>query len=347
MQKSQVLSETKARWIVFLFIQLLYFSYRFYYWRDSLAEDYAQVVSNSLLDGLMVFGLYLLMGPLSRKFRENRIIFFIIWFILGSLASVAMTFVHFLVYQFTGGMDEQFHRTFMLIGFQIFDSYVVIFVGLGISTAFRWYYEWSTASIRLSELEKEKAETELAYLKSQINPHFVFNTLNSIYFLIKPENEQARNALQTFSEMLRYQLYESSYERVPINEELKYLKNYIRLQRMRLDSEYLIQEDIDSNMKGYLIPPLLLIIPLENAFKYVSHHADGKANEILIRATKERESLVFTYENTCSEQEIPLENGGIGLQNLRRRMELIYGDRAKIKIEREPGRYRLELILPL
>lgn len=348
-------SEKKARWVVFLFIQLLYFSYRFYYWYDSLAEEFAQgesraliqVTVNAVLDNLMVFGLYLLMGPLARKLKKRRIIFFAIWFVLGSLASAAMMGIHYLVYQITGGMEDEFRRIFMLFSFQIFDSYVVIFVGLGISTAFRWYQEWSMASIRLSELEEEKAKTELEYLKSQINPHFVFNTLNSIYFLIKPDNEPARNALQRFSEMLRYQLYDSSHHQVPIDEEIKYLKNYIRLQQLRLDEDYVIREEMDETLRGFLIPPLLLIIPVENAFKHLSHHQGKGSNEVMIQAKREEDYLIFYCENTISVEEKPLEMGGIGLKNLERRLELIYEDAAGLKIEKRQDRYCLELKLPL
>ncbi|MDX5320247.1 MAG: sensor histidine kinase [Bacteroidota bacterium] len=333
--------------MVFAFILLLYFAYRFYYWRDSLAKDYPQVILNAVLVAVMVYGLYLAMGPLSRRFQRRRIWFFVIWFLMAVAASATMSVVHYAVHMMTGGMTERFRQTFMLFSFQIFDAYVAIFVGLGISTAFRWYHEWSLTSLRLGDMEKEKAITELAYLKSQINPHFVFNTLNSIYFLIKAENEPAREALHTFSEMLRYQLYDSGNQQVPIEQEIKYLKNYIHLQRLRLDDDYVIDIQFADNLSGFFIPPLILVIPVENAFKHLSHHHDGTQNRVEIEALRTNDHFIFRCRNTISDREKPVEVGGIGLTNLKRRLELLYEERAKLTLQKNEAQYEFELILPL
>ena len=127
----------------------------------------------------------------------------------------------------------------------------------------------------MAELAKEKAEAELNFLKSQINPHFLFNSLNSVYFLIDKSNPDARQALHKFSDMLRYQLYEANGEKIPIEKEINYLQDYVHLQQLRKDENYKVQFNCSPDVKNFSIEPLLLIPFVENAFKHISHKTDG------------------------------------------------------------------------
>lgn len=339
-------TDRRVQLALFAFVGFLFAAYRTFYWKDTLREEYIQVILNVLGDTGIVYLLYLLMDPLSKRLRSRGLLFFVIWFLLGLVGSNLAILFHYSVHQLTGTLNGVFKETFNSLSFQIFDAYVVLFVGLGITTAFRWYHAWSSATLRLGELEKEKAFTELEYLKSQINPHFVFNTLNSIYFLIEPENDQARGALHTFSQMLRYQLYDSSCEQVPVEKEMEYIRNYITLQSLRLENGYRVTADLEENLAGFNIPPLLLIILVENAFKHLSHHSHIM-NTVHVQASCREKQIIFHCENSCSPQERPKEIGGIGLKNLKRRLELIYAGSARLDVIQEGNRYSVTLSLPV
>src|SRR5438445_12586327 len=125
-------------------------------------------------------------------------------------------------------------------------------------------------------MAKEKAEAELGFLKSQINPHFLFNSLNSVYFLIDKNNAGARDALHKFSDMLRYQLYEIKDEKIPIEKEISFIRDYIDIQRLRREANCSVNLEIGKEVKGFSIEPLLLVPFVENSFKHLSHFSNGR-----------------------------------------------------------------------
>jgi two-component system LytT family sensor kinase len=189
----------------------------------------------------------------------------------------------------------------------------------------------------VDKMEQERLTTELAFLNAQFNPHFLFNSLNSIYGHIDKNNVSARNMLLTFSEMLRYQLYECNTDLIPIDKELSYIRNYIALQQARKDDSLVVCLNIDKDVCGFSIAPLLFMAFIENAFKYAGNDED-KENRIEISFRKDGEILLFTAFNTS---EPDTRNGsahdlsahkGIGIANVRRRLELLY-----------PGKYHLDI----
>ena len=182
------------------------------------------------------------------------------------------------------------------------------------------------------EMAREKAEAELNFLKSQINPHFLFNSLNSVYFLIDKNNVEARGALHKFSDMLRYQLYEMNDDRVSVEKEIQYLEDYIDLQKLRKDDNYLIEFNCSPDVKGFSIEPLLLIPFVENAFKHISHHKD-QVNFIKLYFTMAKGEFNFRIENSKEAVEkITEKHSGIGLANVKRRLALLYPDKHRLKI---------------
>jgi len=176
-----------------------------------------------------------------------------------------------------------------------------------VSTAagFKLVFDYAKAQRRMGEMAKENAEAELNFLKSQINPHFVFNSLNSVYFLIDKQNNDARDALHKFSDMLRYQLYECNGNKTTVDKEITYLLDYIDLQRLRRDENSKIFVNFSDDIKGLSIEPLLLIPFVENAFKHLSHFSD-KNNEVHIALTKENDMIKFTVVNTIEPKTDPL-----------------------------------------
>ncbi len=199
---------------------------------------------------------------------------------------------------------------------------------------------------RMAETAKEKAEAELNFLKSQINPHFVFNSLNSVYFLIDKNNHEARSALHQFSEMLRYQLYEMNGLQVPVEKEIRYLKDYMDLQQLRRDDKYDVQFRCAESVKDFSIEPLLLIPLVENAFKHISHHND-KTNYVQVEMDRVNGSFRFRVRNSRDNQRSTEKQGGIGLQNVKRRLELVYPGRHELKIHETPSEFSVNLNLQL
>jgi len=199
---------------------------------------------------------------------------------------------------------------------------------------------------KMAETAKEKAEAELNFLKSQINPHFVFNSLNSVYFLIHRDNTEAREALHKFSEMLRYQLYEMNGEKVPIEKEISYLKDYMDLQQLRKDEKYAVKFHCDQSVTGFSIEPLLLIPLVENAFKHVSHHSDRK-NFVSVDLNRENGSFQFEVDNSKESLPSTEKHGGIGLQNVKRRLELLYPGKYSLSITETTDQFSVKLNISL
>ncbi len=197
---------------------------------------------------------------------------------------------------------------------------------------------------RMAETAKEKAEAELNFLKSQINPHFVFNSLNSIYFLINKENTAARGALHKFSEMLRYQLYEVKDDKLPIEKEINYVQDYMDLQQMRKDEKYTVQFTYAPDVKGFSIQPLLLVPFVENAFKHISHFSD-KINFVKVDMLMANGVFIFGVINSTEPQKTTEQHGGIGLNNVKRRLELLYPGRHELKIDKTTNTFTVQLNL--
>ena len=183
-------------------------------------------------------------------------------------------------------------------------------------------------------LEKEKTENELRFLKSQMNPHFLFNAINSIYVLIKKDPDFAGLTLVKFADMLRYQLYECNADRIPIEKEIGYLDNYIELERLRKGSILITTYTVGATTGNFSIAPLLLIPFVENAFKYVSACPD-KHNYVTVDLSYQDGIFEMSVENSVEEDAMTTREktwGGIGLENVRRRLELIYKDRYALDI---------------
>ena len=151
---------------------------------------------------------------------------------------------------------------------------------------------------KLLETEKEKISTELNFLRSQINPHFLFNVMNTIYFQIDKENIQARASVEKLSEMLRYQLYDCTTDKIEILKEIDFIKNYVSIQTLRMEKGSDIQLYTTGHMNGYKIPPLLILPIVENAFKHVSHFKDSSLNKIHILLQQQEHDFVIEVSNS-------------------------------------------------
>lgn len=210
---------------------------------------------------------------------------------------------------------------------------------------------WIETRQREQELSKEKLETELKFLRAQFNPHFLFNTINSIFVLIHKDPRMASDSLAKFSDLLRYQLYECNEQQIPITQELSYMKNFIELQKLRLDGNVQLAFNCDPLQHPELaISPFIIMPFVENAFKHVSQHKD-EVNWIQIKFQFHHHQFLVDISNSVSGN-LPNTNEaivyrGIGLRNVQRRLDLLYAGLYELNIKKDSSQFSVKLKLNL
>ena len=229
---------------------------------------------------------------------------------------------------------------FKLLGPLVFGFSLII-----TGTALRIYSEWNKNERKKKEIEAQKSATELSFLKNQLNPHFLFNSLNSIYSLTTKKSNEAPEAIITLSELMRYMLYETNNDFVLLNKELEYIQNYLKLQQLRIANNQNVILNIHGNIANQKIRPLLLISFIENAFKYGT---DYKGNtEVKIEIYIQEDELRFTCINLIGNRKKDADSSGIGLKNTRERLELLYKDKHSLLVAEKDHRFIVDLTLNL
>lgn len=226
-------------------------------------------------------------------------------------------------------------------------SFVNIFVWVSILVAARIAADQYRTQMRLEALALQKEQAELDFLNAQFNPHFLFNSIHTIYGSIDRQNTAARQMLLTFSDMLRYQLYDCNQGAIAVEKEVAYIRNYAALQNARKEGLELTL-DVGHDVSGFMVAPLIFIAFIENSFKYAAINESGQ-HFITIRIFTRAGWLVFSCINskeTCV-SENPLEQKGIGLSNARRRLELLYSGRHELVVQSELETFSVHLKLQL
>jgi sensor histidine kinase YesM len=221
--------------------------------------------------------------------------------------------------------------------------FIVIFVG-----TLRFLEQYFELEAKRKEIETEKLTSELRFLKAQINPHFLFNTLNNLYYLAFTNSPNTTEVIAKLSQMMRYMIYESNHPKVQLTREIEYMENYISLEKLRLNDQIPINFVVEGNPQRYLIVPLILITFLENAFKHGVSNSETDS-WVKVRLLLEEDYCVYTVENSKPKTRttVSQEKSGIGLQNVQRRLELSYPENYTLHIEDLPDYYRVELKLNL
>ncbi len=260
-----------------------------------------------------------------RYLYKKRIKIFLLYVLLLVIINTAITYLIavFIFHLLTG--RPMFRSALYVIGIGSVIFYYDVML-ISISCAAKIIAGKFNTEQRLYEAEKENIKTELNFLRSQVNPHFLFNVMNTIYFQIDKANKQARGSVEKLSEMLRYQLYECTTDKIDIKREIDYIKNYVDMQSLRLEKDTDIQLAIDDKIKSFFIAPLLLLPLVENAFKHISHYKEAADNKIFILIKDEEESFIAKISNTYDDNESKhlLQSGGLGIQNVKRRLDLLY-----------------------
>ncbi len=206
--------------------------------------------------------------------------------------------------------------------------------------------EWFRERGRRNELAREKQKSEIDLLKSQVNPHFLMNTLNNLYALVYKGSDRAGDAILKLSEIMRYMLYDTHEEKVPLENEIKYLRSFIELQLLRFSNRELLEIDIQGNTSGRMIAPMLLVPFVENAFKHGNKNLPGMGISVALKVSSG--NLDFEVSNFKASKSLNKPEGkGIGLSNIRKRLQLQYPGRHNLEIFDGIDRYSIHLKLEL
>ncbi len=230
-----------------------------------------------------------------------------------------------------------------------FFIFVSTFFAGASATIYQITNEWLVQQRDKKDLESQNLQSELRFLKSQINPHFLFNTLNSLYALTLKKSDLAPEIVLKLSEMMRYMLYECNEREVPLSKEINYMQNYLELEKLRHGNKMLIDLKINGEIEDQKIAPLMLIPFIENSFKHglSTQVSQGFVNlEMMVQ----HGDLRMTLENSKAPS-MPKINGkrsgGIGLANVKRRMMILYPEKHSLSISESPNTYKIELDLQL
>lgn len=306
---------THALLICFFYLNYAWLVPRFYF-RQQYSSFYTMALLFALLTILFIYGLsHISGGGMQERFRP------------GPPMSGPSPDMH-----------RPLHANLLRMIFLDYNLYlfcIVFITAILLKTNERW-----------RRLKNEKLQTELAYLKAQINPHFLFNTLNSIYSLALEKSDYTATAVVKLSGMMRYIISESNKNFVSLTHELNYISDYIELQKFRLGATVSIDYNLEGPASGREIAPLILITFVENAFKYGVNPEEKSAIRIHIRIQEESLTLRVANNKVTTRSSIP-ETSGLGIQNTRNRLNMLYPGKHNLTIEEDPKQFtiNLELIL--
>jgi sensor histidine kinase YesM len=223
---------------------------------------------------------------------------------------------------------------------------LVLMLVISLSVALKMVTAWRQQERERTRLEAEKRDAELAGLRSQLNPHFLFNTLNSIYALTLSDTERAREAIHALSRILRYTLYTAD-DRVPLGREMDFVRNYVALMRLRTGSGMTVEVDLPDDDGGLSIAPLMFMTLIENAFKH-GLAGSSEPSSVRIAVAVERGGLTMTVTNSdFPKTDTDRSGSGIGIGNLRRRLALLYPGTHSLTLERAGGVHTARLTITL
>jgi len=311
---------------------------------------------NIALYGILFYINYLILVP-KLYFNDKRKLYFLIGALLLVAFCTLMWFLNEHIFfdperdqQFKAIMDE-LNKNKDLIKpppvkqFKIYNYFYTSVLISGFSLGLGVLDKLSQNERQRKELEKEKLNSELALLKNQISPHFFFNTLNNIYTLIKVDTDEAQDAVHQLSKLMRYLLYESEHEKSKLSDELLFLNNYINLMKLRLNDKVNLEVSLPEETDNIMVPPLLFIAFVENAFKHGVSYRDPSF--IKIRMTIENDKLIFVTQNSILKNKPDKDNqySGIGLENIKKRLRLLYPGSHQLTIDTVDDVYTVKLIL--
>lgn len=303
--------------------------YRFYAW-----------VIYFLVFGIVIYtNIYVLVPRLLLENKLTRYIISLFAFVIILILSILML----QIFLFKKIPQDEFNLLTFLINISS-ACFILVFLLLGTSSIVLIKY-WILADIKRSELAASALQSELKLLKNQINPHFLFNMLNNVNGLLRKDKLQASDTLYKLEELLRYQIQKTPKEKVTLKSEINFIKDYLNLEKIRRDDfSYSVKED--DNCRWLEVPPLLFINFVENAVKYSANLEGVSCVNISFRYVDNK--LDFTCENSMSEYPVKSNNtSGLGLNNIRRRLDLLYPNLHHLDIKESNSKYTVKLTIEI
>jgi LytS/YehU family sensor histidine kinase len=231
--------------------------------------------------------------------------------------------------------------------------FIAVFIGeiyvLGFTLAIKLGIDYVSSVKREKELENKKMEAELSFLRSQIQPHFFFNTLNNLYALTLIQSKKAPETILKLSEVMSYVIYEGKSKRVDLFKEIKHINDYLDLEKLRYTDKIEATLEITGNLEGYFMPPLILVAFIENCFKHGNTHSDKIP--ILISVNVANQRLKYSVKNEIKSQKEEVSKkdirSGIGLKNVKRRLDLLFKNDYNLRIQQDQKTFAVTLNMPL
>ena len=298
---------------------------------------------------VMIITFYVNMNILvPRFFFKNQYIIYV--FMLLSLVLIALFTMRYFMNNFFDPMQDVYYDA-SSGNKNIYQSTISIGAVILVTTMIKLFQRWVHDNERITELNNITLTMELTGLRNQINPHFLFNMLNGIKALVRTDQEKAVTIIMKLSEFLRYQLYENNEEKILLKSEINFLTNFLDLEKLRRDNLLIYispSKDDPSVFRSIFIPPNLFTTFVENAVKH-SVNIAGEESYIKIDIVVEKDKLYFTCINSIDAEYIPSKgkNNGLGLTNIKRRLELLYGEDHSLEIDVSEKEYNVKLIIPL
>jgi hypothetical protein len=288
--------------------------------------------------GAVYFSLYYLFPAFLKKGKYIHYVTFISF--IGVTFFLVNYFTQQVYVQYFGKFPE-FAMKFTFADFLANFAYPMAFIGG--TTGYKIFKTWVADQQRFTELQKENLNTELTQLKNQVNPHFLFNTLNNLHVLTKTNPDKASEIILGLSDVLRYQIYDSRQDKISLSKDIEIIKQYLDLEKIRRDQLW-INLTIHGETAGISVPPLLFINFIDNAIKHSNTRSESSIS-ISFQVISNR--LNFEISNSKFAVLPTAENNGVGLANIKKRLNLLYGKEHTLEINDDDNRFTVKLTFPI
>lgn len=353
-RKGELLNFLKKPVVYHSTFWVLYFLLNSLRW-GSYFDDYVYSLKSNLIEFpihivLVYYNLYFLLPRFFPTQRSRYLLMLFLAILAMSLLRIVLTyeFVTTDIWRESTVKEESLFGLNYILAVFIGELYVV-----GLTTAIKLGVDWVQTQKLNRELERRNHETELSFLRSQVQPHFFFNTLNNLYSLTLDKSDNAPETVLKLSELMSYVIYSSHKKSIELLKEVKHIQNYIDLEKLRFGNKLDVELELAGDLENCRIPPLILIPFIENSFKHGLHLKNGKIPMRIKLAVKDN-ALSFTTWNLSSSHspalaEAPVfqRENGIGIKNTRRRLELTYQENFDLEIIARPESFEISLKVKL
>ncbi len=348
--KKRIPGSLRREWVFHVLFWVIYYALNTLRW-GSFFDDYEYSIKSNLVE----FPLHIILVYFNLYFLMPRLVPGKILGYIGSL-SLAVAFISFVRILLTYDLvTTDVYRESLRDEYTLFDPnyFLAVYIGelyvVGLTTAIKLMIDWVKAQRRTQELERRNQETELSFLRSQVQPHFFFNTLNNLYYLTLEKSTKAPETVLKLSELMSYVIYKGKKDKVSLHDEIVHIQNYIDLEKIRYGDKLKVDLGITGKIEDKALPPLLLLPFVENSFKHGINLKNGKI-PIEIDLQVNNTVLDFSVTNQKSvldKKNVAIRRTGIGIHNTKRRMEILFGDKFEYEIDETSDKYSVNLKLPL